>query len=118
MLRQWILRKPRYVNVDVQTCRLPPPENQHIDDRKWQWIITINFHRLLPSIGAEAFGDLNKLLLMVEADRFFVGYTFVEIFTDDPGKHNTRELVVAVCKCFGFTLGEMRELKSSPLGRS
>ena len=111
MLVRSILRRPTYVNVDVQTSQMPPPENQYIDGKKWPWAITIRFHRQLPSIGKRA-DNLNELLLMVEGNRLMVGQTFVAIYTEKPDKYDARDLASAVSRCFGLTLVEARVIKS------
>lgn len=103
-------RKPRYVDVDIQMMEVAP-ERQHIPTKKWRYLITISFHRLLPAIPPKRFGELNKLLLLTEADRVLVGIHFITVYTDEPEKYDPYELARLACECFGYKLGQHKELK-------
>lgn len=107
-------KKDQFVDVDVQVCQMPAPDQQFIDSKKWRWVITVSFNQFAPDIQSNNFDALNRLLLLCETNRVFIGSDFVSVNTDQPTRYDARKLAIAVCETFGYKLGNCRELK--PMG--
>jgi hypothetical protein len=98
------MSRPVIIRINVE--QTPLNRQQHVVGKRRSHCASFSLNRPVPSIRPRRLEDLNKLYALTEDGTLHFGWDFIELRTDKPDAHDYREIALAICQLFNWSLEE------------